>query len=81
MEIFAHYDILDAQGVRLAEGSKASFCLEDTTCDNGVHPQYNCRGFADQGVYIITNREEIFNIVVLCPVKSKILIRTLFQRE
>lgn len=49
MEVFAHYDILDAKGARLAEGSKASFCLEDTTCDNGVHPQYNCRGFADQG--------------------------------
>ncbi|RUS84574.1 hypothetical protein EGW08_007669, partial [Elysia chlorotica] len=49
MEVFAHYDIMDANGIRLAEGSKASFCLEDTRCDNGVNPTYNCRGYGEQG--------------------------------
>ncbi|KAI8789974.1 Lysyl oxidase 2B, partial [Biomphalaria glabrata] len=48
MEIFAHYDIIDRNGTRLAQGSKASFCLEDSACDQGVHPQFNCKGYAEQ---------------------------------
>ncbi|KAH9508587.1 Lysyl oxidase 2B [Bulinus truncatus] len=48
MEIFAHYDILDRNGTRLAQGSKASFCLEDSACDQGVFPQFNCKGYAEQ---------------------------------
>ncbi|BFY99027.1 hypothetical protein BsWGS_02067 [Bradybaena similaris] len=62
MEVFAHYDILDVNGTRLAEGSKASFCLEDTTCDNGVHPQYNCRGFADQGLSVNCSDNYMYDI-------------------
>ena len=53
MEVFAHYDLMDSAGNRLAEGSKASFCLEDTVCDKGTKPKYNCKGFSDQGHYII----------------------------
>ncbi|CAG5122350.1 unnamed protein product [Candidula unifasciata] len=62
MEIFAHYDILNSNGTRLAEGSKASFCLEDTTCDKGVHPNYNCRGFADQGLSVNCSDNYMYDI-------------------
>uniref|UniRef100_A0A0B6Z7H0 protein-lysine 6-oxidase n=1 Tax=Arion vulgaris TaxID=1028688 RepID=A0A0B6Z7H0_9EUPU len=62
MEVFAHYDILDSNGKRLAEGSKASFCLEDTTCDKGIKPQYNCRGFADQGLSVNCSDNYMYDI-------------------
>ncbi|XP_063811373.1 protein-lysine 6-oxidase-like [Pseudophryne corroboree] len=43
MDSFSHYDLLDAVSHRkVAEGHKASFCLEDTTCDPGVRRRYAC---------------------------------------
>ncbi|XP_005097455.3 lysyl oxidase homolog 2B [Aplysia californica] len=62
MEVFAHYDIMDAEGNRLAEGSKASFCLEDTVCDPGVVPQYNCRGYAEQGLSVNCSDNYMYDI-------------------
>ncbi|XP_039192957.1 protein-lysine 6-oxidase-like isoform X2 [Crotalus tigris] len=43
MEAFSSYDLLDAVSYeKVAEGHKASFCLEDTSCDVGVQRRYAC---------------------------------------
>ena len=49
MDVFAHYDILDSNGNRVAEGLKASFCLEDSACNPGVRPKYQCQNYGQQG--------------------------------
>lgn len=52
MEAFSHYDIIDKHGNKIAEGHKASFCLEDSSCDRGVHPKYHCLNYGHQGISI-----------------------------
>lgn len=47
MDEFSHYDLLDATtGRKVAEGHKASFCLEDATCDFGNLKRYACTAHA-----------------------------------
>jgi len=52
MQIFAHYDVVDEDGNRVAEGHKASFCLEDVQCVPKVTKKYSCKGFGDQGITV-----------------------------
>ncbi|KAM6964858.1 protein-lysine 6-oxidase [Aplochiton taeniatus] len=43
MDQFSLYELLDASSEqRVAEGHKASFCLEDTSCEPGYHRRYAC---------------------------------------
>jgi len=52
MEVFATFDIMNSKGVKVAEGHKASFCLEDNQCMPGVKPFYACANFGDQGISV-----------------------------
>ena len=50
MEEFAHYDLFYHNSQRkAAEGHKASFCLVDSMCVDGVRRRYNCY-FGNQGI-------------------------------
>jgi len=64
MEIFATFDVLDASGKRVAEGHKASFCLEDNQCNGGLEPFYACANFGDQGVSV--NCSDIYKYNIDC---------------
>ncbi|KAG1690282.1 Lysyl oxidase 3 [Nymphon striatum] len=50
VEVFAHFDLTDVRGQKIAEGHKASFCLEDNVCQQGVKKKYVCKDFGDQGI-------------------------------
>lgn len=49
MEVFATFDIINEKGEKVAEGHKASFCLEDNLCEEGHEARYACANYGDQG--------------------------------
>ena len=51
-EVFVAYDLLNLQSrEKVAEGHKASFCLEDSICDAGGYAQRRC-GSGVQGISV-----------------------------
>ncbi|KAL1492082.1 hypothetical protein ABEB36_012577 [Hypothenemus hampei] len=64
MEIFATFNIYNFKGDKVAEGHKASFCLEDNKCLHGVKPKYACANYGDQGISV--NCSDIYKHTVDC---------------
>lgn len=64
MEVFATFDVIDTNGTKLAEGHKASFCLEDNQCMPGVEPRYKCANYGDQGISV--NCSDIYKHNIDC---------------
>lgn len=52
MEVFAHFDLIDSRGNKVAEGHKASFCLEDNECHTNIPKKYACANYGDQGISV-----------------------------
>lgn len=62
MEVFAHFDIITSTGVKIAEGHKASFCLEDNQCGNNAQPVFKCANYGDQGISVNCTDTYAYNI-------------------
>ncbi|KAG4067788.1 hypothetical protein HA402_010474 [Bradysia odoriphaga] len=64
MEVFAVFNILNEKNETVAEGHKASFCLEDNQCLPDVKPKYACANFGDQGISV--NCSDIYRFNIDC---------------
>uniref|UniRef100_A0A3P9D4N1 Lysyl oxidase homolog n=1 Tax=Maylandia zebra TaxID=106582 RepID=A0A3P9D4N1_9CICH len=69
MDAFSNYDLLDViTGRKVAEGHKASFCLEDTNCDPGFRRRYAC-----------TAHTQVAHYHMLCDITPHGLISVLHE--
>ncbi|GAB0087545.1 Lysyl oxidase [Sergentomyia squamirostris] len=62
MEVFATFDVIDGNGRKIAQGHKASFCLEDNQCDEGIEARYFCANYGDQGISVNCTDIYLWNI-------------------
>ncbi|XP_037941499.1 lysyl oxidase homolog 3B-like [Teleopsis dalmanni] len=62
MEVFATFNIYDLHGIKVAQGHKASFCLEDSQCLPGIPKKYNCANFGDQGISVNCSDVYLYNL-------------------
>ena len=65
---------MDHYGVRVSEGQKASFCLEDNDCDAEVSAVYDCENYGDQGITPGCKVIAIYSIM-------RIVLRQLFLKK
>lgn len=52
MERFSDYDLISMEGLKVGEGHKASFCIEDYECEKGVRKKFRCKNKGDQGLQV-----------------------------
>lgn len=64
MEVFAVFNVFNERNEKVAEGHKASFCLEDNQCEPGVQRKYACANYGDQGISV--NCYDIYKYTVDC---------------
>lgn len=76
MEVFATFDIINEKGEKVAEGHKASFCLEDNLCKEGVEPRYACANYGDQGWPRNTKTINFFNQYLMQAYRSAVMTYT-----
>lgn len=65
MDAFSSYDLLDTvTGLKVAEGHKASFCLEDTGCDPGFRRRYACTSHTQVQMPVLLCKAPKDNLIV-----------------
>ena len=69
---------MDHYGVRVSEGQKASFCLEDNDCDAEVSAVYDCENYGDQG---ITPGCKVIAIYSIMQIVLQMLLNQLYMSE
>ena len=69
---------MDHYGVRVSEGQKASFCLEDNDCDAEVSAVYDCENYGDQGITPGCKVIAIYSIMQIALLKPDMLLNQLY---
>ena len=52
VNLFATFDLIDINENHIAQGHKASFCLEDNECYDNGNANYVCADYGDQGISV-----------------------------